>query len=162
MSPIAISPASYHCDVILIMTSCSLWRHSLLSWPRPPLRTYGRTHVMDTLPRLIYRDIAYSVVTITHDRSPTYINDFVTFSLHWQLSTSPHSSSTRTRPSFVEQQLSSADVCRQSVNWTSWTVYHRDWKTCWLPRHLSTSTRDLPHLPSNFLIMIMKIFISLE
>jgi len=27
----------------LIMTSFSLWRHSLLSWPRPPLRTDGRT-----------------------------------------------------------------------------------------------------------------------
>jgi len=26
---------------VLIMTSFSLWRHSLLSWPRPPLRTYG-------------------------------------------------------------------------------------------------------------------------
>jgi len=41
-----------HYDVshppVLIMTSFSLWRHSLLSWPRPPLRTY--------LPRLIYKD----------------------------------------------------------------------------------------------------------
>jgi len=54
MSPIAISPkASYeyfHCDGILmmtshaydvrspvlIMTSFSLWRHSLLRWSRPP------------------------------------------------------------------------------------------------------------------------------
>jgi len=26
---------------VLIMTSFSLWRHSLLSWPRPPLQTYG-------------------------------------------------------------------------------------------------------------------------
>jgi len=26
---------------ILIMTSFSLWRHSLLNWPRPPLQTYG-------------------------------------------------------------------------------------------------------------------------
>jgi len=25
---------------VLIMTSFSLWRHSLLSWPHPPLRTY--------------------------------------------------------------------------------------------------------------------------
>ena len=33
---------------ILVMTSLSLWRHSLLSWPRPALRTYvgtyARTH----------------------------------------------------------------------------------------------------------------------
>jgi len=27
---------------IPIMTSFSFWRHSLLSWPRPPLRTYVR------------------------------------------------------------------------------------------------------------------------
>jgi len=27
---------------ILIMMSFSLWRHLLLSWPRPPLQTYGR------------------------------------------------------------------------------------------------------------------------
>ena len=34
------------------MTSFSLWRHSLLSWPHPPLRTYERTYVCtDTLPR---------------------------------------------------------------------------------------------------------------
>jgi len=26
---------------VLIMTSFSLWRHSLLSWPRPALQTYG-------------------------------------------------------------------------------------------------------------------------
>jgi len=29
---------------VLIMMSFSLWRHSLLSWPRPPLRTYERTY----------------------------------------------------------------------------------------------------------------------
>jgi len=38
---------------IIIMTSFSLWRHSLLSWPRPALRTYVPTN---TLPRLIYKD----------------------------------------------------------------------------------------------------------
>jgi len=34
---------------VLIMTSFPLWRHLLLSLPRPPLRTY----VTDTFPRLI-------------------------------------------------------------------------------------------------------------
>jgi len=38
---------------VLTMTSFSLWSHSLLSWPRQPLRTYVRT---DTLPRLKYKD----------------------------------------------------------------------------------------------------------
>ena len=38
---------------VLVMTSFSLWRHSLLSWPRPALRTY----VADTLPRLIHKDV---------------------------------------------------------------------------------------------------------
>jgi len=38
---------------VLIMTSFSLWRHSLLSWPRPALRTY----VAGTLPRLVYKDV---------------------------------------------------------------------------------------------------------
>jgi len=42
----ARSPRS-HYDVILI--------HSLLSWSRPLLWTYERT---DTLPRLIYKDVA--------------------------------------------------------------------------------------------------------
>jgi len=44
----------------LIMTSFAslaapvlIWRHSLLSWPRPALRTY----VVDTLPPLIYKDV---------------------------------------------------------------------------------------------------------
>ena len=37
---------------IPIMTPFSLWRHSLLSWPRPPLQTY------EHLPRLIYKDVA--------------------------------------------------------------------------------------------------------
>ena len=41
-----------HKPAIIIMTSFSLWRHSLLIWPRPALR-YVRT---DTLPRLIYKD----------------------------------------------------------------------------------------------------------
>jgi len=36
----------------LIMTSFSLWRYLLLSWPRPPLRTYIHT---DTLPHLMYK-----------------------------------------------------------------------------------------------------------
>ena len=36
VSPSARSP-------VLIMMSFSLWRHSLLSWPRPPLQTYVRT-----------------------------------------------------------------------------------------------------------------------
>jgi len=36
-----------HKPAIIIVTSFWLWRHSLLSWPRPALRTYGRT---DTLP----------------------------------------------------------------------------------------------------------------
>jgi len=39
---------------VLIMTPFSLWRHSLLVLPRPPLRTYARTN---TLPRLVYKDI---------------------------------------------------------------------------------------------------------
>jgi len=36
----------------------SLWRHSLLSWPRPLLRTYECMYIwtVDTLPRLIYKD----------------------------------------------------------------------------------------------------------
>ena len=39
---------------VLIMTSLSLWRHSLLSWPCPALRTNEHMHVwMDTL---AYRD----------------------------------------------------------------------------------------------------------
>ena len=29
----------YDTDLVLIMTSFSLWGHSLLSWPHPPLRT---------------------------------------------------------------------------------------------------------------------------
>jgi len=29
---------------VLVMTSFSLWHHSLLSWPRPLLRTYIRTY----------------------------------------------------------------------------------------------------------------------
>jgi len=44
-----------HKPAIVVVTSFSLWRHSLLSWPRPPLRTYVRTLRTDTLPRLIYR-----------------------------------------------------------------------------------------------------------
>jgi len=40
-------------SAIIIMTSLSLWRHSLLSWSRPALRTNVRT---DTLPRLKYKD----------------------------------------------------------------------------------------------------------
>jgi len=39
---------------IVIMTSFSLWLHSLLRWPRPALRTNVCTLHMDTLPRLIY------------------------------------------------------------------------------------------------------------
>ena len=39
----------FHKPAIVIVTSFSLWRRSLLSWPRPPLRTYVRT---DTLPRV--------------------------------------------------------------------------------------------------------------
>jgi len=35
-------------------TSFSLWRHSLLSWPRPPLWTYERTYVR-TYVRTPYR-----------------------------------------------------------------------------------------------------------
>jgi len=46
-----------HCDVILIMTSFSLWRHSLLSWRYG--RTYERT---DTLPRLTYKDVTCTAV----------------------------------------------------------------------------------------------------
>jgi len=50
---ISISQLVSHYDVILIMTSrafrrmtsYSLWRHSLLSRPRPLLRTYERTYV---------------------------------------------------------------------------------------------------------------------
>jgi len=40
------------------MTSVSLWRYSLLSWPWPrlPLQTYVRTLRMDTLLHLIHRD----------------------------------------------------------------------------------------------------------
>jgi len=45
---ISIKPA------VIIMTSFSLWRHSLLSWLRPALRTNVRTLRKDTLPRLIY------------------------------------------------------------------------------------------------------------
>jgi len=38
MSPIAISIVI--AAPVLIMTSFLLRRHSLLNWPRPPLRTY--------------------------------------------------------------------------------------------------------------------------
>jgi len=38
---------------VLIMTSFSLWRHSLLSWPRPPIWTYVRTDICKCL---IYKD----------------------------------------------------------------------------------------------------------
>ena len=41
----------------VLMTTLSLWRHSLLSWPRPPLRTYVRYVRTETLPRLIYKDL---------------------------------------------------------------------------------------------------------
>jgi len=44
---------------ILIMTSFSLRHHSLLSWPRPPLQTY----VTDSLPRLIYKDPATTILS---------------------------------------------------------------------------------------------------
>jgi len=35
----------------------SLWRHLLLSWPGPALRTYIMYVRTDTLPRLLYKDI---------------------------------------------------------------------------------------------------------
>jgi len=43
---------------VLIMTSFSLWRHLLLSWPHPPLWTYVHsTYVRtDTLPHLTCND----------------------------------------------------------------------------------------------------------
>jgi len=44
----------FHKPAIIIMTSFSLWRHLLLSWPHPALWTNLRT---DTLPRLIYKDV---------------------------------------------------------------------------------------------------------
>jgi len=43
---------------VLIMTLFSLWRHLLLSWPHPPLRTCVHTLCVDTLLRLIYRDVS--------------------------------------------------------------------------------------------------------
>jgi len=54
MSPIAIYPASYyHCDVVLIMTSFA----APLATPSvTDVRMYVRT---DTLPRLIYKDVAF-------------------------------------------------------------------------------------------------------
>ena len=43
---------------VFIMTSFSLWRHSLLNWSCPSLWTYGRTYVpTDTSPHLIYKDM---------------------------------------------------------------------------------------------------------
>jgi len=45
MQPVATcrqSPYLYKSGIVIV-TSFSLWRHSLLSWPRPPLRTYVRT-----------------------------------------------------------------------------------------------------------------------
>jgi len=51
-SRVVLAPTALAAPV-LIMTSFSLWRHSLLSWPRPALRTY----VADTLPPLIYKDV---------------------------------------------------------------------------------------------------------
>jgi len=44
---------------VLFMMSLSLSRHSLLSWPRPSLRTY----FTDTLPPLIYKDFVYTVIS---------------------------------------------------------------------------------------------------
>jgi len=41
-----------HKPSIIMMTSFSLWRHSLLSWPRPALRTYVTYVRTDTLYRV--------------------------------------------------------------------------------------------------------------
>ena len=48
-----------HKPAIIIMTSFSLWRHSLMSWPRPALRTYITYACTDTLPHLTYEDYLY-------------------------------------------------------------------------------------------------------
>jgi len=48
-----LAPTAFAAPV-LIMTLFSLWRHSLLSWPRPPLRTDVRRYGHLTV--FIYRD----------------------------------------------------------------------------------------------------------
>ena len=53
MSFASLAPTALAAPPFLVMTSFSSWRRSLLSWPRPALRTY----VANTLPRLIYKNV---------------------------------------------------------------------------------------------------------
>jgi len=50
----ALAPWLVNVLTITFTIESSIWRHSLLSWPCPALRTNVRT---DTLPHLIYKDL---------------------------------------------------------------------------------------------------------
>ena len=62
-APLAPTALATREAAILIMTSFSLWRHLLLSWPRPALRSNVRYVRTDTLPRLIYKDTISCIIS---------------------------------------------------------------------------------------------------
>jgi len=87
MTSSALAPTALAAPV-LIMTSFSLWRHSLLSWPRPALQTYGHLTAFN-----IQRYIPISMVS--HSSSTETSQQLAIISTKWRSMTNKHKSASK-------------------------------------------------------------------